>query len=121
MQQLSCVECADNGENLMTGSDFQSLLQEKWGHSYDVQLRRINQRVVLLVMWRYLEQPSFPMSEAEYLAHLEEVLAHLQAWGVWEAVRSEIEATRQKPRMGKAVTIPLDLAGIGERASEWLL
>ncbi|MFQ3613422.1 MAG: DUF3067 family protein, partial [Cyanobacteriota bacterium] len=52
----------------MTGSDFQALLQEKWGHSYDVQLRRVNQKVVLLVMWRYLEQPSFPMSEAEYLA-----------------------------------------------------
>ncbi|MEN9231521.1 MAG: DUF3067 family protein [Thermostichus sp. DG02_5_bins_236] len=121
MQQPSRLECADNGQNLMTGSDFQSLLQEKWGHSYDVQLRRVNQRVVLLVMWRYLEQPSFPMSEAEYLAHLQGIVAHLQAWGVWEAVQSEIEATRQKPRMGKAVTIPLDLAGMGERASEWLL
>ncbi len=121
MQQLSVVECAGNGQNLMTGSDFQSLLQAKWGHSYDVQLRRVHQKVVLLVMWRYLEQPSFPLSEAEYLAHLEEVLAHLQAWGVWEAVQREIEATRQKPRMGKAVTIPLDLQGVGERASEWLL
>ncbi|MFS8807354.1 DUF3067 family protein, partial [Synechococcus sp. R6-10] len=67
----------------MKGSDFQALLREKWGYSYDVQLRRIQQKVVLLVMWRYLEQPSFPLSEAEYLAHLENVLAHLQAWGVW--------------------------------------
>lgn len=65
----------------MTGSDFQALLQDKWGCSYDVQLRRIQQKVVLLVMWRYLEQPSFPLSEAEYLAHLEKVMAHLQAWG----------------------------------------
>lgn len=105
----------------MTGSDFQALLREKWGYSYDVQLRRMGGRVVLLVMWRYLEQPSFPLSEAEYLAHLENVLAHLQAWGVWEAVRREIEATRQRPRMGKAVAIPLDLQKVGERVSEWLL
>ncbi|MFS8839921.1 DUF3067 family protein [Synechococcus sp. W55.2] len=105
----------------MKGSDFQALLREKWGYSYDVQLRRIQQKVVLLVMWRYLEQPSFPLSEAEYLAHLERVLAHLQAWGVWEAVRREIEATRQRPRMGKAVAIPLDLQKVGERVSEWLL
>jgi len=55
------------------------------------------------------------------LAHLENVLAHLQAWGVWEAVRREIEATRQRPRMGKAVAIPLDLQKVGERVSEWLL
>jgi len=105
----------------MKGSDVQDLLREKWGYSYDVQLRRIQQKVVLLVMWRYLEQPSFPLSEAEYLAHLENVLAHLQAWGVWESVRREIEATRQRPRMGKAVAIPLDLQKVGERVSEWLL
>jgi hypothetical protein len=86
----------------MTGSELQALLREKWGCSYDVQLRRMGGRVVLLVMWRYLEQPSFPLTEAEYLARLESVMAHLQAWGVWETVRREIEATRQKPRIGKA-------------------
>ena len=105
----------------MTGSELQALLREKWGCSYDVQLRRLGGRVVLLVMWRYLEQPSFPLTEAEYLARLESVMAHLQAWGVWETVRREIEATRQKPRMGKAVAIPLNLQGVGERACEWLL
>ncbi len=105
----------------MTGSELQALLQEKWGHSYDVQLRRLNQRVLLLVMWRYLEQPSFPLSEAEYLAHLQEIVDHLRAWGVWEAVQQAIRATRQKPRLGKAVAIPLDLTRIGERACEWLL
>jgi hypothetical protein len=105
----------------MRGSELQALLREKWGCSYDVQLRRLGGRVVLLVMWRYLEQPSFPLTEAEYLDRLESVMAHLQAWGVWETVRREIEATRQKPRIGKAVAIPLNLQGVGERACEWLL
>ncbi len=106
----------------MTGSDLRQLLVEKWGRSYDVQLRRVGERVSLLVMWRYLEQQTFPLSEAEYLAHLEEIVSHLQEWGVWQVVSEEILTTRQRPRMGKAVTIPLDLdENLGERASEWLL
>ncbi len=106
----------------MTGSDLRQLVLEKWGRSYDVQLRRVGDRVSLLVMWRYLEQQSFPLSEEEYLAHLGEIVSHLQEWGVWETVADEIQSTRQRPRMGKAVTIPLDLdETLGERASEWLL
>ena len=106
----------------MTGSDLRQLVMEKWGRSYDVQLRRAGDRVSLLVMWRYLEQQSFPLSEEEYLAHLGEIVSHLREWGVWEAVADEIQSTRQRPRMGKAVTIPLDLdENLGERASEWLL
>jgi hypothetical protein len=33
-------------------------------------------------------------------------------------VREYIVTTRERPRLGKAVSVPLDL---GERASEWLL
>jgi hypothetical protein len=105
----------------MTPKDFRHLLLEKWGKSYDVQLRRRHHRVVLLVMWKYLEQPSFPWSEQDYLEHLQRVLAHLHEWGVIEAVQEAILATRQKPRLGQAVTISLSLTDLGERASEWIL
>lgn len=105
----------------MTGSDLHQLLLEKWGRSYDVQLRRTGDRVSLLVMWRYQEQQSFPLSAEDYLAHLEEIASYLQEWGVGEAVTEEIQSTRHRPRMGKAVTIPLELGSLGERASEWLL
>ena len=69
-------------------------------------------------MWRYLEQASFPMSESDYLAHLDEVTAYLNAWGAADQIQSFITETNERPRLGKAVSIPVDL---GSRASEWLL
>jgi hypothetical protein len=102
----------------MTGQDLHNLLVEKWGCSYDVQLRKLPRKVFFQVMWRYLEQVSFPISEGEYLAHLDEVAAYLNAWGAVNQVVTFIEQTNERPRLGKAVSIPVDL---GSRASEWLL
>jgi hypothetical protein len=102
----------------MTGQELQQLLLDKWGYSYDVQLRRIQGKVVMQIMWKYLEQRSFPMSETDYLAHLDEVANYLQAWNSEAQVQEFIARTRDRPRLGKAVTIPIDL---GERASEWIL
>jgi hypothetical protein len=68
-------------------------------------------------MWRYLEQASFPLSEAEYLVHLDQIALYLNEWGQAEYVKVWISETRERPRLGKAVGIPLSL---GERALEWL-
>jgi hypothetical protein len=70
------------------------------------------------VMWRYLEQVSFPLSEEEYLNHLEAIASHLNAMGSAQQVIDFIEMTKEKPRLGKAISIPLDL---GDRTSEWIL
>lgn len=102
----------------MTGQDLHQLLLNKWGRSYDVQLRRTQGKVFVQVMWKYLEQASFPLTEAEYQAHLETIASYLHALGGVAQVQKFIEQTRERPRLGKAVSIPLDL---GERASEWLL
>ncbi|MGF1482126.1 MAG: DUF3067 family protein [Cyanophyceae cyanobacterium] len=102
----------------MTGDELHQLLLDKWGYSYDIQVRRIKGRIFLQVMWKYLEQASFPLSEADYLEHLDAVSSYLNAWGGGEQVKEYIQATRDRPRLGKAVSIPLDL---GERASEWIL
>lgn len=102
----------------MTGRDLHQLLLNKWGRSYDVQLRRTQGKIFVQIMWKYLEQASFPLSEAEYLAHLDTIATYLQAWSGFAQVESFIEQTRDRPRLGKAVSIPLDL---GERGSEWLL
>ena len=101
----------------MTGADLQTLLIEKWGYSFDIQFRRTQGKIFLQVMWRYLEQVSFPLSEEEYLAHLSQVLLYLHEWGQVEYVQQWIAQTRDRPRLGKAVSIPLPL---GERALEWL-
>ena len=102
----------------MTGQDLRQLLMNKWGRSYDVQLRRTQGKVFLLVMWKYLEQASFPLTEVEYQAHLDIVASYLHAFGGTTQVQTFIELTRERPRLGKAISIPLDL---GERASEWIL
>lgn len=102
----------------MTGDDLQQLLIEKWGYSYDLQLRRTQGKLFLQVMWRYLEQVSFPMSDEDYSEHLDAIAAHIGEWGVAAQVRQFIEETRERPRLGKAVNIPIDL---GPRATEWLI
>ena len=102
----------------MTGQDLHNLLLEKWGYSYDIQLRKLPRKVFFQVMWRYQEQASFPMNEAEYIAHLDDVAAYLNAWGAAEQIQAFIQETSDRPRLGKAVSIPVDL---GSRASEWLL
>ena len=102
----------------MKGQDLQSILIDKWGYSYDVQLRRTPRKLFFQVMWRYLEQASFPMTEADYLQHLEEVVTYLASIGSLVQVTEAIETSRERPRLGKAVSIPVEL---GARASEWLI
>lgn len=102
----------------MTGDELHQLLLTKWGRSFDVQLRKGHNKIFLQVMWKYLEQASFPMTEAEYLEHLAEIANYLTAWGSTAQVEQFIAQTKERPRLGKAVSIPLDL---GDRTSEWLI
>ncbi|MBE9175456.1 DUF3067 family protein [Synechocystis salina LEGE 06155] len=102
----------------MTGKQLHQLIVDKWGYSFDVQLRRIKDRIFLQIMWRYLEQASFPLSEEDYFANLEAIAQYLQAWDRGEQVQQFIAQTKEKPRLGKAVSIPLEL---GARAAEWFI
>ena len=102
----------------MTGEELRQLSIDKWGRSYDIRLRRAQGRIFVQVMWKYLEQVSFPLSEQEYLEHLNAIASYIEAWGANEQVREYIASTRQRPRLGKAVSIPIDL---GDRASEWIV
>ena len=109
---------SDPASITMTGSDLRQLLLTKWGRSYDIQIRRTRGKIFVQVMWKYLEQASFPLGETEYLTHLNTVAGYLGAWGGVTQVQDYIANTRERPRLGKAVSIPLEL---GDRASEWLL
>jgi hypothetical protein len=102
----------------MTGQELHQLLLKKWGYSYDIRLRRIKDRIFVLIMWKYLEQVSFPLSASDYQEHLDEIANYLNAWGSVCQVKNYLEKTRERPRLGKPVSIPLNL---GERVSEWIL
>jgi hypothetical protein len=102
----------------MTGRELHQLLWQKWGRSYDVRLRRTQGKIFFQVMWRYLEQASFPMTEREYFEHLEAIAECLRDWAGGAQVQAFIAKTRERPRLGKAVSFALELGG---RGSEWLL
>ena len=102
----------------MTGKELHHIILKKWGRSYDIQLRKTKGKIFFQVMWKYLEQASFPLSKTEYFQHLDQVCDYINGWSVESKIQTFIAQTRDRPRLGKAVSIPLDL---GERASEWIL
>ena len=102
----------------MTGEQLHQLLLEKWGRSYDVQLRKVKGKIFVQVMWKYLEQASFPLSPQQYAENLNAIANYLNAWNSVEQLKTFIEKTRERPRLGKAVSLQLNL---GERSSEWIL
>ena len=65
------------------------IVREKWGASYDVRINRRRdgfnqQKFYLQVMWKYLEQKSFPLTEEQYNQQLDAVAELLTEWGVQE-------------------------------------
>ena len=65
------------------------------------------------------DRQSFPMTSEEYVEKLEELVANLNGLGVTAQVRSWLSTTTDKPRLGKAMTLPLELPE--GRASEFLI
>ncbi len=102
----------------MNGQELREIIATKWGYSYDVQIKKTPTKIFLQIMWKYQEQASFPISEADYLAHLDTIASYLVAMGSVEQVQKFIATTTEKPRLGKAVSIALEL---GDRASEWII
>jgi hypothetical protein len=103
----------------LSAEEVLALLRSRWQASYDLQLIVRRGRLYLQVMWGYLEQQSFPMSAEAYAAHVEALVATLNGLGVAEPVRHWLRTTRDRPRLGRALSLPLELpAG---RSSEFLL
>lgn len=71
------VERKNNGE--LDGYQLFDMIVAKWGVPYGVELRRLDfagkKLLYINVMWKYLGQSSFPLSERQYLEHL------VRAWG----------------------------------------
>jgi hypothetical protein len=103
----------------LTAAELLGLLRERWQASYDLQLIQRRGRLYLQVMWAYLEQQSFPLSPEAYEAKLEELVGTLNGLGVAEQVRDWLTTTSDKPRLGRAMGLALELPP--ERASEFLL
>ena len=70
-------------------------------------------------MWAYLEQQSFPLGPEAYRLKLDDLVGLLNGLGVAAQVRQWLLTTADKPRLGRAMTLPLEIPP--ERASEFLL
>ncbi|VAI63838.1 uncharacterized protein LOC119325686 [Triticum dicoccoides] len=114
---------ADDG---FSGLDLATLIRKRYGRSYDVTLIRKEfmgrNLLAMNVMWKYREQRSFPLTEEEYLLRLDDVANTLRSWGAVAHVRNSLETTKDRPRIGKAVSIFIDVdsAGGGNRSDEWI-
>ena len=102
----------------LTVDEVIDLLQERWQASYDMQLVVRRKRMYLQVMWAYLEQQSFPLNEEEYRTHLAQVVDVVNRLGQAGAVRSWLTDTRDRPRLGKALSLQLQGEG---RLEEFLV
>lgn len=102
----------------LTVDEVIDLLRKRWQASYDMQLVVRRKRMYLQVMWAYLEQQSFPLNEEEYRTHLAQVLDVVNRLGQAGAVRSWLTDTRDRPRLGKALSLQLQGEG---RLEEFLV
>ena len=103
----------------LSGAELRALLVTRWQASHDLRLVQIRGRLYLQVMWNHLEQQSFPLSIEDYADHIERVAAALNDLGLAATVRQWLGSTRDRPRLGKALSLPLE--PVSGRASEFLL
>ncbi|XP_044489569.1 uncharacterized protein LOC123213975 isoform X1 [Mangifera indica] len=111
-------------DSTFSGMDLATLIRNKYGRSYDVQLIKKEfmgkNLLALNVMWKYMEQRSFPLTEEEYILRLDDVANALKCWGAVSHIRNSLAKLKERPRIGKAVSIFIDMDESGGRANEWI-
>ena len=106
-------------EVALSAAELIGMLQRRWQASYDLRLVQRQGRLYFQVMWGHLEQQSFPLDPQAYGERVEQVAATLNALGVADQVRTWLEQGKDRPRIGKALSLALVVSDA--RAVEFLL
>ena len=93
-------------------------LVNRWGKKYDFRLFTRKNTLYFQMMWKFLEQASFPLTEEEYKISLAEKLEILNRCGYSDEVRNWLRTVNARPRLGRAVSLQLS---INEKMKEFLL
>jgi len=93
-------------------------LVKRWGKKYDFRLFTRKNNLYFQMMWKFLEQESFPLSEEEYKSSLAEKLEILNRCGYSDEVRNWLRTVNSRPRLGRAVSLQLS---INEKMKEFLI
>ena len=92
-------------------------LIHRWGKKYDFRLFKRGKFVYFQMMWGFLGQESFPLSEDEYKKSIADKIEILNRCGYSEEVRAWLKKVNDKPRLGRAVSLQLNL---NEKMKEFL-
>jgi hypothetical protein len=113
----------EDGESLpaepLSAEELIAILRRRWQATYDLQLVKRQGRFHFQVMWAYLEQQSFPLDPQAFRLKLDDLVGLLNGLGAAGQVRQWLLTTADKPRLGRAMTLPLEIPPA--RASEFLL
>ena len=121
MDGESSRESAGDGLNWggdVSGDELRNMVLRRYGRLYDVRICQRRDRfnklqMYLQIMWKFLGQKSFPLSEAEYVEQTDAVAELLSEWGVGDVVRESLPRHPKTPKMdttgANAVMIPLGL------------
>ncbi len=90
----------------------------RWGRKYDFRLFKRGKSIYLQMMWGFLGQESFPLSEVEYKKSISDKVEILNRCGYSEEVREWLKKINDRPRLGRAVTLKLD---VNEKMKEFLI
>ena len=93
-------------------------LMNRWGKKYDFRLFTRKKYLYFQMMWRYLEQKSFPLSEIDYKQSLADKIEILNRCGYSEEVRKWLQTANSRPRLGRAVSLQME---INEKMKEFLI
>lgn len=105
----------------LTGDELINLVYQRYGRRYDMTFARrefLGQSFVSFnIMWQYLEQRSFPMSEDAYKEKIDNVAQTINAFGGSEVekVRDALRIKDRKPKkvrhpkVGKAISVLLNV------------
>ena len=93
-------------------------LVNRWGKKYDFRLFTRRNNLYFQMMWKFLEQESFPLTEEEYKSSLAEKIEILNRCGYSDEVRNWLRTVNSRPRLGRAVSLQLS---INEKMKEFLI
>lgn len=82
--------------------ELRQLIFDKWGKSYEARIHRRAGRMYLQIMWKFLEQQSFPLTKEQYNAQLDAVAELCALWGMSDVVRAGIRSAAMR---GPGLTI----------------
>ena len=93
-------------------------LINRWGRRYDFRLFTRKNTLYFQMMWKFLEQKSFPLTEEEYEQSLAEKIEILNRCGYSDEVRNWLQTVNASPRLGRAVSLQLKF---NEKMKEFLI